>query len=535
MDDKVIRGEVTTVDLGNVAPLMLPWTADPFGRLRPPLSVEAMRLSAELSACVYTMSVDRWLQAGWRDATIQVDGALTRGLGGEDGWLRSRWRLHKVRAQMRQLNPLDQLRGAFRQKERSDTGKALVMIHPAQDGRYVVAISFMGTGSRFYDWFSNFRMTSQDGLHKGFVQLTEQFERNEEDVLFPETARDLGLETLNLGQIIQEAKYPGSRFVLWLSGHSQGAALMQVYALRKLREDGVHPQNLVGYGFASPSVAAGDAVHDPAAFPLYHLLNSDDPVPRMGALVHLGMCLEYPADDALRTKCYRWPQDAEHQRARDAVLPLVQRMTDTPRCIAIAVALLTVLAGRGAEEWQAALAALEIRLPVKPLLTVTDTRPERMARHVIRRLEAAHVSITGKVLSRMLVAQLADEINALMADMGVRKFTETLMQLMAQPHSIQARHDGLSPYMYLVLEGAQRLQPFQWLSGRPPHKVWASRLLGAGDGQATLIVRRKAAAARRPAPVPKRHASRPMRDTRHHAPLLEPDSMRPGEKLVRPD
>ena len=46
MAEKIIRGEATMVDLGNVTPLTLPWTADPFGYLRPPLSVEALRLSA---------------------------------------------------------------------------------------------------------------------------------------------------------------------------------------------------------------------------------------------------------------------------------------------------------------------------------------------------------------------------------------------------------------------------------------------------------------------------------------------------------
>ena len=169
------------VDLGNVTPLTLPWTADPFGYLRPPLSVEALRLSAELARCTYTMSVDRWVQAGWRDVTIQVDGSLTEGVDADAGWLKSRWRLHRVRSRIRQRNPIGQVMGAIRQKDKSDTGKVLVMLHPAPDGRYVVAISFMGTGGRFYDWFSNFRMTSEGGVHKGFLQLPRQFEDNEED------------------------------------------------------------------------------------------------------------------------------------------------------------------------------------------------------------------------------------------------------------------------------------------------------------------------------------------------------------------
>ena len=162
------------------------------------------------------MSVDRWVQAGWRDVTIQVDGSLTEGVDADAGWLKSRWRLHRVRSRIRQRNPIGQVMGAIRQKDKSDTGKVLVMLHPAPEGRYVVAISFMGTGGRFYDWFSNFRMTSEDGVHRGFLQLTEQFEANETDILFPDTAKELGLERLSLRHILQEAKNPGSRFILWL-------------------------------------------------------------------------------------------------------------------------------------------------------------------------------------------------------------------------------------------------------------------------------------------------------------------------------
>lgn len=147
--------------------------------------------------------------------------------------------------------------GALRQIERSDTGKVLVMLHPAPDGRYVVAVSFMGTGGRFYDWFSNFRMVAENGIHKGFLQLTEQFERNETEIDFPETARALGVERLTLRHILEEMKSPNSRFALWLTGHSQGGALMQVYAMRKIHLDGVLMTNLVGYGFASPPCSTG--------------------------------------------------------------------------------------------------------------------------------------------------------------------------------------------------------------------------------------------------------------------------------------
>ncbi|MGN0778303.1 MAG: hypothetical protein ACI4MJ_04080 [Aristaeellaceae bacterium] len=537
MTEKIIRGEATMVDLGNVTPLLLPWTSDPFGYLRPPLSVEALRLSAEMARSTYTMSVDRWVQAGWRDITIQVDGSLTNGVDADAGWLQAQWRLHKVRSRIRQRNPIGQVMGAIRQKDKSDTGKVLVMLHPAPGGRYVVAISFMGTGERFYDWFSNFRMTSEDGVHKGFLQLTEQFEDNENDILFPDTARELGLERLTLRHILQEAKSPGSRFVLWLSGHSQGGALMQVYALHKLRDDGVLPSNLLGYGFASPSVVSGQAVSDPGAYPLYHIFNSDDVVPHMGAQVHLGLCLTYPTGDALRSKCYGRPRDDSQRQAEELLLPLMQQMCDTPACLTMTAALLLVLSDRTLEELLDVLSVLDIRLPVKPLLTAADARVDQLSRSLSRRVEAAHLSITGRIMDRRQVAMMADELTRLIGLLGLKRFAETLMQLMRRPHGIQGSQQHVGPYIYIALDGVGHLEPFVWVSGQPPRKRTMARdLPRAKDAHGPLmVVRRRQAAVRRKYPAPKRPMPRPTRDTRHHVPTLSPSGIRPGERLIHPD
>ena len=62
---------------------------------------------------------------------------------------------------------------------------------------------------------------------------------------------------------------------------------MQVWAYHKLHEDGVLPHHLLGYGFASPTAFEGRAVPKPSAYPLYHVLNGDDLVPRMGAQIRV--------------------------------------------------------------------------------------------------------------------------------------------------------------------------------------------------------------------------------------------------------
>ena len=531
------------VELGNVAPLTLRWVSDPWGKLRPPLSVEAVQMSARLAAATYHMEVDPWLQAGWRDVTIQVDGALTNGVEASPGEgnpmqrLAAAWKLHRVRQRIRQRNPLGQVMGAFRQREKSDTGKVLVMLHPTEDGRYVVAISFMGTGERFYDWFSNFRMTSEGGVHKGFLQLTRQFEDNEEDISFPETAQELGLERLTLRHVLEEARNPNSRFILWLVGHSQGGALMQVYAHHKIHEDGVLPGNLVGYGFASPSAMSGLAVNEPSAYPLYHVLNSDDVVPRMGAQVHLGVCLIYPADDELRRRCYNWSRDRESVQRRQAVGSIIRRMTDTPACIEVAVAYLNALDSYTPEDILDSLGAWGTRLPLRRIVSAADARVDDLLRYACRHMAAAYLSICGEEMAQDRVAALQEEITALMERLGVKRFTMTMKDLMGQPHRIGEQVEGaeMGAYPYIALHGVERLVPAIWRSGRPPVLVRAARALTgteAAQMQPVLLNRRMLRPERRP--CRRKTCSDPRRrsNTRRPTPTLQPGSLRPGERIV---
>ena len=198
---------LTGVDLSQTASLLLPWTHDPWGKLRPPLSEEALCMSAELASAAYGMAIEPWVEAGWRDVTIQVDGELTA--LPPNNPLSAEWRKYWVRARLKPVSALGQMLGALRlSSSNNTTGKAVVMLHPTLDGRYVVAVGFMGTGSRFYDWFSNFRMTTQDGMHRGFLELARQFEANEEKISFPETAEELGLEKLTQRDLMLRAQ-PG--------------------------------------------------------------------------------------------------------------------------------------------------------------------------------------------------------------------------------------------------------------------------------------------------------------------------------------
>ena len=538
MDETMICGSETHVSLSSTAPLTLPWVQDPFGAMRPPLSLDAMRMSVELAAATYGMNIDPWIKAGWQDVTIQVDGDLTRGIEPSPKpvqWLTSAWKLHRVRSRMQQKNPIGQMVGALRQIEKSDTGKVLVMCHPAENGRYVVAISFMGTGARFYDWFSNFRMVSEDGMHKGFLQLARQFEENEKDITFPQTAHLLGLENLTLRQIIEEARQPNSRFTLWLVGHSQGGALVQVYCRHKLEEDRVQPGNIVGYGFASPSVASGDAVQDPSAYPLYHIINSDDLVPRMGSQVHLGLLLVYPAGEELRRQCYPWPRDEQSVRNRIALRPLMRQMRDTASCIEMGIAYFHVLENRSPEEMMSGMSDAAHRHPaLRRVLTAADNRVDKLMRYLCRRLTAAYHSITGEEVDKTRVAAMQQQIAEVMDDIGSKAFSAALQQLMAYPHACVRKTGALmGSYPYITLFGAQELRPMVWRSGRPPRLVGVTELgVQAAPRQLQALYNRRRAEAPRYHRNARSYSEQRSHPQRRHVPLLMQGSARSGEKLV---
>lgn len=517
-------------DLSNVTPLLLPWAEDVWGGMRPPVSVEAAQMSAALAYATYGMEVEPWLRAGWRDATILVDGELTA-VRRHEGWLGKTLRERRVKAQLQQHGALGEVLGTLRHAGESATCKALVMAHPAPEGRWVVAVSFMGTGARFYDWISNFRMTTQEGVHRGFLQLTRQFECCEERIQFPETARTLGARKLTLGDVLREMQHPGSRFVLWLTGHSQGAALMQLYAHRKIHGAGVLARNMVGYGFAAPSVMTGTATPNPAAYPLYHVQNSDDVVTRCGAQVHLGVCLTYPADNELRQRCYPWPEDALSVQARACVGPILRRMTDSAACIESAIACLNVISrGSAADIWH--VLGLSGSFPLGRMVTAAEV--DRLVRSARRHAAMAHQSITGQPLDQARVADFMVDIEAAVAQVGLPAFGAALRQLTGAPHSIAP--SGV--YQYIAENGMERLIPTCWQAGNPPVRILGLQRMTQArvnlqEGTTPLNVRRRRTAQRRVHRGLRYRDPRPRTDTRHCTPVLERGAMRAGEKLLR--
>ena len=141
------------------------------------LNREAARFALELAGFSYDFQVDRWLEAGWTDISIQADEKLLGGVGAPELAHRplyqrmvNEWIPLAARRHISSSHLIRQVKGRIWKpdEKKRQTGKAIAMIHPLEGGRFAVAIGFMGTGKRFYDWIANFRYTPEEGFHKGF-------------------------------------------------------------------------------------------------------------------------------------------------------------------------------------------------------------------------------------------------------------------------------------------------------------------------------------------------------------------------------
>lgn len=450
-------GKYTGCDLSNLTPLFMPWQ-EMDGMLQPIFSPSAMQLSLELSSAAYDLDTDPWREAGWYDFSYQVDNTLLTGPAlngkGRMGVIGDYFR-SLAHARIQRNNPISQLRGALRQREGSDTCKALIMIHQASGGRFVVAVGFMGTGKRIYDWFSNFRLDAEEGAHQGFLQLTREFEENLEKIQFPDTADALGLEKLSLKDILDRCRRPGSPFRIWLSGHSQGGAVMQMFAFREIRR-GLLRQNLIGYGFASPSVLYVNPKCDPAGIPLFHIINEDDITPRLGARQHVGKCMIYHPDEKMRKHCY---QDAWKDPFFREMLVSFRGIRESRGAMQWALGFFHALEALPDQESVMALSGIMGRMLPERLIGLLGGKMDQLLRFSIRHMEKAYQDAYEEEVPAFLVDLHRQQISRMLDQQGTRKFIKTLIMIFSLPHKLRGavRENGTASYQYIVLREYRKL------------------------------------------------------------------------------
>ena len=456
-------GRFTGCDLGSLMPLCMPWQEN-CGLAQPVFSREAALLSFELAAAAYDMNLDTWREAGWRDFSYQIDNTLLTGQnvnGASSGGLNaliSDYYQYLAKARLKRVNPISQLRGALRQRDGADTCKAVVMLRPLSGagGRYVVAIGFMGTGRRVYDWFSNFRLNREEGMHAGFLQLTKEFEKNAGEICFPETAQELSLSKLTLSDILAECRRPGSRFRLWMAGHSQGGAIMQLFTYREIRR-GFLKQNMIGYGFASPSAVYARMNCDPSSFPLLHILNADDIFPRMGAALHIGRCRVMYPDKEMREACgqAQWQDELFRQVHR-----LLRSVTDSAMAFLLVWAMLQALQDVPADSAMAALNGLAGSLAPERLLSALGSRREDILQALCKRTAQGYgLAAEGRKPPRETMGVLRRRIAALILRYGGARFAKAALSCLAANHKLHG------PYRYIVTERFDDLTQRLW---QPP-------------------------------------------------------------------
>ena len=444
----------------------MPWQEEN-GMMQAAFSRVSALLSLELASTAYDMETDLWEKAGWRDFSYQVDNTLLtgpavnrEGKGMIDGVV-SEYYQQLVKSRLKRQNPISQIMGTLRQREGSDTCKAVIMLHPLSGGQYLVAIGFMGTGKRVYDWISNFRVSRAERMHNGFLQLTRQFEANFNAIQFTETARELGLDRLTLSDVLLECRRPGSRFRVWTAGHSQGGAIMQLFAYMEVQK-GLLKQNMLGYSFASPSVVYDHPPCELSAFPLCHIINADDVFPRTGASFHIGRCRVFYPDERMRKRCYGNLYEKDVFRA---CLRLTRNVTDSGRAFLTVLATLQVLQEASSDEALSMLNGLIGSLIPDRIVSAVSGRGDDLIKALIQRVKQGYTVATGNAEPPgQTLAALRFRISGLLKAYGSVAFSKGFLSALALPHKLRGPVAGnaLASYQYIVTERFGELRSKLW-------------------------------------------------------------------------
>lgn len=451
------------------------------------LSRGAACFGLELAQLAYDFEAGPWLAAGWTDLVIQVDQRLLSGV-------RSMDEVGNFRQQIMNLvlpklakslslvsSPINEIRSYFQKTTAQETGKAIVLIRPDGDGRFTVAVGFMGTGRRPQDWAGNMRFGHEDHFHEGFSMIAAQFEENAPEIHFPAAAKALGLEDLTLKDVLEACKKPGSPFRLVVAGHSQGAAVLQVWAYRRLM-DGFLPENLVGFGFASPQ-AAVDLPRDEVRCPLTHFLVSEDLFIRMGLRDHLGTCWRLEADEAFREKCYGKNRD---NPLFLQTLALFEQLKDTPSALLFCLAYLEALSQRPHKAIGTSLAVFVESSLAEMLPVLAEEWTRRVMRLTMRSFAKFYTDAAGAPADPLELSAVRDQLAELMDLYGAVAFSQMLFKTLHQTHALVNADNGLgemAPYAYLVNVAFDRLQRVP----EPPEKLESAgvqTLPEAGDSVA---------------------------------------------------
>ncbi len=425
-------------------------------------SLLGARFGLELAQLAYDFQTEPWISAGWTDIAIQVDRRLLTGIHApEDD---RDWRqmllngfLPKLAKRLTVLsNPISQLKGLRDESVFYDTGKAITLLKPLEGGRFAVAIGFTGTGKRPQDWVSNTRLEHPDKLHAGFESLSELYEQNADDIAFPTAAGLLGRERLTLEDVIAECCRDDSRFTLVLAGHSQGAAVLQVWARRQLNA-GLKPQHLLGMGFACPMVASG-MEQEELHCPLSLFVSADDVFTRIGLRQHLGYVWAFAPDDEFRALSYAeaWDNPLFHE-----MLSLMNGIHNIEEAILSVLGYLEALETVPRKEAGAALGYLINAMKAELWLRMAEETVGKILRFMRMSVRQHYHRLTGQPIPADKLSEARVLFQRLFVRTNAQTVTMMVYKTLSLTHSLAGSslgHEDLAPYSYMVVRGFDRLE-----------------------------------------------------------------------------
>lgn len=466
-------GRLTYVDLADTEDFLAEAAEDGFGGQRAPLSRQIARMGAELSADAYSLNVKPWLDAGWEDCTFVVEDRIVM-LGGEGDTrpaaLEGAWKRRRARSLLQGGNPITDMMRALRQVMVTDLGKAIVMTRRTGDGRLLVAISFIGTTEKYFDWFANFKFQQQTGMHSGFYELARAFDAQASRILLPHAAKALGEDTFTLADAVLEAQKPDGRVRLWLTGHSQGGAIVQTYT-ELLRARGVRADRVLGYTYAAPTVAALEGLYDPKAYPIYNIVNTDDIVTRVGSQVRLGVDCLYRPTEAFRMRHYRVEEGAKE--AVDRVMFHTAQVRSTADAICWGLAFMRGMRDLDSADLRSLIAAI---MPQMLMLRRLNLDAMDVSSFFSDLLEGQYRKLTGQAPEKAQIKAYADSFFRMLSLYGAKETSAALVKGIVAPHRVRPDKEDEAfepPYIAIVRRYLDGCEQGIWLPDAPARCVSA--------------------------------------------------------------
>ncbi|MCL1804284.1 MAG: lipase family protein [Eubacteriaceae bacterium] len=195
---------------------------------------------------------------------------------------------------------VDRLTSAQQEPSALNSGnRAAIATRLLSDGTPLICIAFSAT-ENLTDWMSNLSLSLDSNMHSGFLALAKDFHSGIDAMKLTGLSQLTNDGRVSLGDYMQ----PNSNALFWITGHSQGGAVTQAFVGECLKNRADLYEKTICYTFGSPTVASRNYASNPTAYPIYNIVNTDDPITKVGSEVRLGFDLVYDPSEQFREENY---------------------------------------------------------------------------------------------------------------------------------------------------------------------------------------------------------------------------------------